>query len=122
MNKEQQNRLRVLRAIGAGADPVSVSVKGEPFTDDHILCCVIRVTMHEDAFQPGTDPGTVTLALNWCGWEMIAAAEYHDDSPKARKLLLGFLREQIKEFAALPDTDPESKSNDEELVDMFKEF
>ncbi len=122
MNKKQKNRLRVLRAIGAGADPVSVSVKGEPFTDDHILCCVIRVTMDAGAFEPGTDPGTVTQALNWCGWEMIAAAEYHDDSPKARKLLLGFLREQIREFKALPDTHPDSETNDEELLDTFKEF
>jgi len=59
-----------------------VSVESE-FVDDHILGCIL-------AFHGPVEDEPTMAAFPWCGWEILAAARYADDSQQARETLAEF--------------------------------
>jgi hypothetical protein len=63
------------------------------WTDDHILCCAVRINGEK-------------IELWWCGWEGLAAAKYANESPQAMKDLIQFVDNQ-------KELDKEAKEHDE---------
>lgn len=87
MNSLKERQLEALRGLKEGL-PLPVRLIGEPWTDDHILCCKIGVLL---ADQP-----EVEIELWWIGWEGVAALKYADDSPRARADLAQHLASSIE--------------------------
>ena len=77
--KTAQTRKNAVASLIAGTAK-TVKVCSE-WHDDHLLCCRVRVD--------GSKQGEVEFW--WAGQELVAAFRYHDDSPKARKLVAKYV-------------------------------
>jgi hypothetical protein len=69
---------------------LAVEIVGEPWQDDHELCCDLKVT---------TTKGTVQCSLWWVGWEFLAAVRYANDLPAALKAASEEIQGRISEEA-----------------------
>lgn len=67
MSTTKQRALDLLRALLAGKR-VPVRLQGEPWADDHILCCNMAL-LDEAGVQH-------VVELMWVGWEGVAAVKY----------------------------------------------
>lgn len=65
------------------------------WTDDHILCAEVRLGLPDATVE--------TINLWWCGWEGLAAAEYADESPRAKAVLDELIKEQQKVNKEFPN-------------------
>lgn len=97
MSTTKQQQLDLLQQL-AQALPLPVRMVGDPWEDDHILCCKIGVLP--------ADASEVEIDLWWVGWEGCAAVRYAGHCAQARADLarmvasaIEALREELAEDA-----------------------
>jgi hypothetical protein len=78
------------KLIAILSDPknyLAVDRIGEIWTDDHEICCAVKIT---------TIKGIKKVALWWCGFEIAAAAEYSYESLKAYHKIVEYIADIAK--------------------------
>jgi len=101
MSATKQQQLDLLRQLAQGL-PLPVRMVGEPWADDHILCCTIGILP--------ADAPEVEVELWWVGWEGCAAVRYAEHCEQARADLATVLASTIE---ALEDDEDDDDAGDE---------
>jgi len=66
-------------------DVTKIELLGEPWYDDHIVCCAVRA--HVDGRE-------IDVSLWWCGHELVGAVRYCDESKRAMADALEAIRRE----------------------------
>lgn len=82
--KQKRDLVEAMRSLATGAID-KLEIVGEPWTDDHILCCKMAI-----------GPEKVEACWPWCSWEGVASVLYFSESKQARADLQEALRQELE--------------------------